>query len=491
MPAKKTNQESIQKATSVDSPDRFKLGEMGNLGVRIFDGVSQEEIRRELTYPFAVKTFKQMSYHSSIASALNLYEVLIAQAEFKVVEPENATVEEKAQTEFIRECLNDMEVTFAEVIRDFLSAQIYGFAISEKVFRRRLTSTGSKFNDGKIALRKLAHRSQDTIEKFIFDATGNEVIGVKQNLSFIQNNYGRFENRETEVILPRSKYLHVKLGRHRGDPYGKSPLSQVYFAYKYLTTVEELEGTALAKDLVGIPVLKIPASYLASDADPQKKAVADSFKNMLRNIQQGAQSGILLPSDANEETKLPLFEFELAAANGKKLVDTSQLKTYYTNQIMTTLLADILIMGQGSTGSYALGSLKNNMVGAMCKYLLNSILEEINRDLIKQLYELNGFNTVRMCKIDSDSVEETPIEELSKAFQRAASTGLIELDRSVLNRVRDMLGIDTLPAEQEVQEDKLTGNTSKSGEGMKTAGEGTSKSPSGTDTSSNNADNAA
>jgi phage gp29-like protein len=154
-------------------------------------------------------------------------------------------------------------------------------------------------------------------------------------------------------------------------------------------------------------------------------------------------------------------------------------------------LADILIMGQGSTGSYALGSLKNNMVGAMCKYLLNSILEEVNRDLIKQLYELNGFDTTRMCRIDSDSVEETPIEELSKAFQRAASTGLIERDRAVLNRVRDMLGIDTLPAEQEVQEDKLTGNTSKSGEGMKTAGSGTSLSPNGVDTSSNNADNAA
>lgn len=491
MPAKKTNQETIQKATSVDSPDRFKLGEMGNLGVKIFNGVSQEEIRRELTYPFAVKTFKQMSYHSSIAAALNLYEVLLSQAEYKVVEPENATAEEKAQAQFIRECLNDMEAPWGEFIKDTLSAQIYGFSITEKVFRRRLKSTGSSYNDGKIALRKLAHRSQDTIEKFVYDDSGNDITGVKQNLSLIGNTYGRYENRNNEVVLPRNKFLHIRLGRHRGDPYGKSPLSQVYFAYKYLTTVEELEGTALAKDLVGIPVLKIPASYLASDADPQKKAIADGFKNMLRNIQQGAQSGILLPSDANEETKLPLFDFELAAANGKKLVDTSQLKDYYTNQIMTTLLADILIMGQGSTGSYALGSLKNNMVGAMCKYLLNSILEEVNRDLIKQLYELNGFDTTRMCKIDSDSVEETPIEELSKAFQRAASTGLIELDRAVLNRVRDMLGIDTLPADQEVQEDKLTGNTSKSGEGMKTAGEGTSKSPSGTDTSSNNVDNAA
>jgi hypothetical protein len=489
--AEPLQKESISKSAWDNTPDRFKLGEMGNLGVRIFNGVSQEEIRRELNYPYALKTFKQMSHHSTIAAALNLYEVLISQAEYKVVEPENASAEEKSQTQFIRECLNDMEGTFEDFVKDALSAQIYGFSITEKVFRRRLKSTGSNYNDGKISIRKLAHRSQDTIEKFTFDSTGNDITGVKQNLALIQNNYGRLDGQMVQVILPRNKFLHVRLGRHRGDPYGKSPMSQVYFAYKYLTTVEELEGTALSKDLVGIPVLKMPASYLASDADPGKKATADNFKNILRNLQQGAQSGILLPSDASEETKLPLFSFELAAANGKKLVDTSQLKAYYTNQIMTTLLADILVMGQGSTGSYALGSLKNNMVGAMCKYLLEAILHEVNRDLIRQLYELNGFDTTRMCKIDSDSVEETPIEELSKAFQRAASTGLIELDRAVLNRVRDMLGIDTLPADQEVQEDKLTGNTSKASAGMATQGEGTSNSPSGTDTSSNNIDNAA
>jgi hypothetical protein len=484
-----TRKAKVEKALT-DTPDRFKLGEMGNLGVRIFDGISQEEMKKELTYPHAVKTFKEMSYHSTIASALVLYEVLISQARYKVVEPENATPEEKAQTVFIRECLNDMEGSFSDFIRDSISAQIYGFSVTEKVYRRRVPSTGSKYSDGKIGVKKLAHRSQDTIEKFLFDESGNEIIGVRQNLSLVQNHYGRFDAKENvQVNIPRSKFIHTRIGRHRGDPFGKSPLTQVYFAYKYLTTVEDLEATALAKDLVGVPLLKIPANYLAPDADPAKKQIAEYFKNMIRNLQAGSQAGIILPSDASEETKLPLFDFELVSADGKKLIDTEKLKTYYTNQILTTLLADVLLLGTSSTGSYALGSLKNNMVGAMCKYLINNILEEVNRDLIKQLYELNGFDPARACRIDADNIEDDDLEGLSKAFQRVASTGLIEIDRAILNKVREMLGVDALPEDMEVQKDKLSGNSSRSGDGMATQGEGTSNSPNGTEISDNNADN--
>lgn len=496
MPAKKKTQtEDISKASALntsETPDRFKLGEMGSLGVRIFDGISTEELKRELQFPYAVRTYKEMTYHPAIAAPLTLYGILLNDVKFKVVEPEKASEEEKEQAKFVKECLNDLDgQDFNDFVQDAISAQIFGFSIVEKVYRRRLKANGSKFNDGKIGIKKLAHRSQDTITKFLFDDSGNEVTGVKQDLSLVSNSWGRFDNRGTEVILPRKKFMHIRVGRHRGDPYGKSPLSQVYFSYKYLTKVEELEGTALAKDLVGIPVLKIPAAYLASDADAGKKQIADYFRSMIRNIQQGAQSGIMIPSDASEETRLPLFEFELAAANGKKLVDTSQLKEYYTNQIMTTLLADILIMGQSTTGSYALGSLKNNLVGAMCKYLLDTILREVNRDLIKQLYELNGWDTSRMCRLDADNVEDMDLEAFSKAVQRYASTSSLEIDRPVLNKIRESLGVDAISEDEEPREEYMPNFASKASEGQKTPFEGTRTSNGSGDDNAQNLDNTA
>jgi hypothetical protein len=75
-------------------------------------------------------------------------------------------------------------------------------------------------------------------------------------------------------------------------------------------------------------------------------------------------------------------------------------------------------------------------------------------------------------------------------LQRAASTGLVEVDRQVLNVVRTAIGIDELPDDLPPQMDILSGNSSRSGDGMATMGEGTSTSVSGKDTSSNNLDNA-
>lgn len=471
-----TKKQPIVKASSLDELERFKLGDIGALGVNINAGVSNEELKRELTYPNAVKTYKEMAYHPAISSAMTLYEVLLSQAKFKIVAPENATEKEKQDAEFIRQVFNDMDMSFSDFIRDALSAQQYGFSVHEKVFRRRFTGNGSKYNDGRIGIKKLSIRSQDTIEKFIFDDSGNEVLGVSQDLSLIGNAYGRFSSRKSlKVNIPRSKYIHIRVGKHRGDPYGKSPLNNVYFAWKFLTTIEDLEAQSVQKDLTGVGLLKIPAAYLATDASAEKKKIAEYFKNMLRNLQQGTQAGILLPSDASEETRLPLFDFELLSADGKKLTDTSAIKKYYQDQILIALMADVLLLGTGNTGSFALGNLKNNLVGAMCTYLIGNILQEVNNDLIRQLYTLNGMDVTRMCKMDSDNVEDISIEELSKAFQRASSTGLIELDRSALNRVRCMLGLDELPEDLPPQLEILTGNTSRSGDGMGSpSGNGTS-----------------
>ena len=94
-----------------------------------------------------------------------------------------------------------------------------------------------------------------------------------------------------------------------------------------------------------------------------------------------------------------------------------------------------------------------------------------------------------MGTLDYDNLDDINLEELSKAYQRYSSTGLLELDREVLNAVRESVGIDPLALDLEPQKDILTGNTSKSGAGFATAGEGTALSPSGADTSSNNVEN--
>lgn len=57
-------------------------------------------------------------------------------------------------------------------------------------------------------------------------------------------------------------------------------------------------------------VLRIPARYMSKDATVEDKAVYDYYKTVLQDIQTGTQSGLILPSDRDPESKQPLFTLE-------------------------------------------------------------------------------------------------------------------------------------------------------------------------------------
>lgn len=495
MATKRKQSEAVTKAsTDYETPERFKLGETGYLGLNIFAGVSQDELKRELNWPNNIKVYKQMTYSPAVNSALTLYENIVGKVEWYYTAPEDATEQEKKYAVIINQMMKDLDgQTWREFINDALSMMVYGFSVHEKVYRRRLKSNGSRFNDGAIGWKKLAIRNQETIEKFIFSEDGSDVLGVKQNLSAVNDQYNRYSGRvDKMVVLPRSKFLLFRTGKHKGNPFGVSPLRDAYSSWKFLTAIEELEAIGFSKDLAGIPVLKIPPQYMSADASTDQKAIYAYYQNVVRNLQQNQQSGIILPQAFDPDTRQPLFSLELLSnQGGGKNFDSDKIKDYYKKAILTTLFADVLILGQGGSGSFALGVVKNSMTGAAAESMLKNLADVLTNDLLVQTFELNGWDTERIGHFDFDGVDNTDVESYSKAIQRYSSTGMLERDREVMNAVRMSIGVDPLPIDMEVQTEILTGNTSKSGAGLATMGEGTSLSPSGSDTSSSNLDNVA
>lgn len=484
--------ETVNKATMGDTPERFKLSESGYLGLNIYAGVTDSELKKELNFPNSVNTFKQMSYHSTINSALTLFDNLISKVDWKFKAPENATAEELKQVQAINEMMQDLQdQTWADFISDALSSNTYGFSVHEKVYRKRTKANGSKYNDGLIGWKKLPIRNQETIERFVFSDDGNDILGVRQNLSQVTDPYNRYAKRDVNaVVLPRSKIMLFRAGKHKGDPFGKSPLRDAYLAWRFLTVIEEIEANGVAKDLAGLPVLKLPPQYLSNDASPEQKAIRAYYENVMRNLQVNQQSALILPQAFDQDTRQPLFNLELLSLNGGKAMDTTKIKEYYKNLILTSLFADLLTMGQTGGGSFALGQIKSTLSGSAAESMLKKITQVINEDLIRQTYELNGWDTSRMGYMDYDNIQTEDLESFSKAIQRFASTSVLEVDRAVLNRIRESVGVDSLPEDEEPKADLIPAKTSRSGDGMKTAGEGTSTNPSGNDTSSNNLENA-
>ena len=480
---------AIEKAVSpLDQPERFRMSELGNLGLRVFQGVPQEELKRELNWPASITTFKQMSYHSSINAPLTLFENIISKATWTYKPPIDATEEEKEQSKIINQMMQDMDQPWSEFIRDVLSSNVFGFSVHEKVYRKRYKSNGSLYDDGLIGWKKLPIRVQESISKFIFSEDGNEIIGVQQNLSSINDIYNRFSRRSNLVNMPRSKFMLFRTGKHRGDPFGKSPLRDAYLAWRFLSALEELEAMGVAKDLNGIPVLTLPPQVLASDASAENQAQRQYFENAMRNLQVGEQMAVILPAVFDEQGK-PMYSLQLLSSDGKKNFDLNKIKDYYKNLIFTSLFSDVLQMGQSATGSFALGAIKNSLSGAYAERLIANIAEVIQNDLIRQTYELNNWSTERMGTFDYDGIEPADLETFSKAVQRMGATGYLPKTLDVINTVLINLGIDPLPEDADLDE-ILPDSTTRSGDGMeKGSGNGTSDSVAGEDNSSMNMEN--
>jgi phage gp29-like protein len=212
---------------------------------------------------------------------------------------------------------------------------------------------------------------------------------------------------------------------------------------------------------------------------------------MIRNFQNTQQTGAMLPQ-AFDERGNPLFKLDLLKGGGTKNFDTTKVKEYYKNLILTSLFADVLVMGQSSSGSYALGSIKTTLIGNAIESMLKSIKDVINSDLVRHTYELNGWDASRACSIDYDDLERNDLEGLSKFIQRVASVGLVVKDVETINRIRQAMGVDNVEMTDEELQNVLTPETSRASDGMaKGSGNGTSDAVSSLDSSANNLDNAA
>lgn len=236
--------ESLNLETGDSAIPRIKMGETGYIGLKEFDGIILEESRKALQWPRANRTYQEMSQDATIASALSLFEMMISRVQWRVVAPEDPTEEEKQQTKFLRTCMDDMEHSWFSFIKEVTSMFTYGYCVNEKVYRRRFRSTGSRFNDGLVGIRKLPVRSQTTVKEWKFSDDGRELLAVVQDTSLLNDGF-RLANSLSpagEIEIPRKKFLLFRTDVSRDNPQGKSPLSKVYTAWKYRKTIEESEA---------------------------------------------------------------------------------------------------------------------------------------------------------------------------------------------------------------------------------------------------------
>lgn len=476
---------------------RLSLGETGFVGLRSVNGQIIEEANKVFRYPMFLKVVNEMRTDPTVAAALNVYRMMMTRVKWTVQPPIGASDTDKQRAAFAQSCMDDMEGSWKQVISEIITYLDYGFSVQEKVFRRRLTRNGSKHNDGLVGIRKIAPRAQDTIRHWNFSDDGRELVSVGQSLKNLENGARYQANISAQdglITIDRSKFLLFSVDSVKGNPEGKSLLKSVYLPYKQLTMLKDQLLLGIAKDLSAVPIVFLPPELMDADAAPEKKAAYEAYQTLVNNVAAGTQRGIVMPMMYDPESKGQMFDFKLLEARGSAKFDIPTIIRQFQNDILVALSCDVLSIGPDQQGSFSIKDTKTNLCAMAVEHRLNEIRDVLNNDLLVQLFALNGWSQENMPTFEYGDIADVDSEAFSKLVQRVASVGLVEIDRPVLNKIRDVMGVELKPADEPVDKENLTGADSGAGAGMEpgTTGEGTAKiggKSSTVDKSAKNADN--
>lgn len=456
------------------------------------------DINKDLKFPYSIQTYKEMRKNINIASALNAVQIIALRVP-RFIDPYNETDTHKKRADFVNECLgitqdnNDMTHSFDDFLREALSMNTYGFSIHEKVYRYRLNKFGSKYDDGKVGIKRLPIRPQDSIECFNYDEEGRELESITQKQSVPRTNFLKKFNLSKDglIDIPRSRVLLFKADCDDGKGEGVSPLSYAYDTWRDLLRYEDLEGIAASKNLNGLPVIWMPSEYMIDDPDDEASKVYNTLKDGVSKIAIGQQSSLMLPSDREDLTGQggKLFDFTLMSASSSNITAITAIIAEKRKTLLQCLFAAEIASIEN------VDSTKTSLLNMVVENRIKEIFTVINNDLIPELFELNGWDKTKTPKLRYGKLREIPFADFAKAMQQIKATKLVAVTPENINYIAEQMGLPyRVPLDSTKEElDKILGveeqDSSKSGQGYSsdTGGlNGTGNSVSQTDNSANN-----
>lgn len=419
--------------------------EIGAPNLRIDSSPFADEFVRDLSGLRAIRTYKEMSQNSPVISALLFAIEAFAQSVEWKAEPADAKLAEDVDAaKFINECLADVQPGWSNILSDALTMNIYGFAILEIVYKDRNGKKNnylksSRYDDGKLGWGKFGLRPADSLQRWKHDPVTGEPVAMVQ------------QTHRTTITIPLAKCLHFKSKRYKNRPEGISLLRHAYRPWFFATRFEEIEGIGAERDLAGYPVVRIPAQII-NGATANEQNVYEAYKDLVRNIRRDEQEGAVLPSDRDDSGHY-IYDFQLLSAGGNRQFNTDLIIRRYEREMLMTVLADWISLGQSATGSFALSSDKTDAFATGLRGLLARVLEPFNTLEIPRLLELNAMpGTCKMCFSD---FEKPMLDSIAKFVSSLASAQIDISDIATENKLRELADLPQLTEEEAAERDRL------------------------------------
>ena len=223
------------------------------------------------------------------------------------------------------------------------------------------------------------------------------------------------ESRRT-VCIEVDGPSHLFLAGEGMVPTHNSVLRSSYRPWYFKKNIENIEGIGLERDLAGLPVLKAPPNTDIWDAnDTTMSALRLQAQNVVSSIRRDEQEGVLLPDG---------WELTLLSTGGRRQFDTNAVITRYDNRIATSILLDVILLGQDKVGSYALAGVKKGLFTASLEAYLDQISSVWDSFATPRLFKVNNFQGyTKLPQLKHGTVEQVDLETLGNYLQKLAGAG--------------------------------------------------------------------
>jgi hypothetical protein len=409
--------DSQPKAPALPSTDTTTIGASGT---QIYHGyITGEEYNKNLIGKPGIRVYEQMRRgDSTVHATLLVCKLPIIETTYDIQGVDDEDPVEKYKADFIRNELFDGAIVFDEFIREALSMFDFGFSVFEKTLMLK-TFEGKT----RIGIAKLGSRKQYTIQKWELD-NGQEGV-VQQLISSLAQ-------------IPREKLI-IFTNEKEGDNY--EGISLLRFAYKpwYMKdTLEIVNGIALERQGVGIPVLTTDMNGLVTA--PSDKAAAE---NILRNIRANEEGFI------TKNQSMEVGFMDMKGNSTKEILPTIQ---YQDRQIVRSVLAQFLELGGNmgaAGGAKALSEDHSQLFEKSLQAVAKNLVASIQQQLINQLCDLNFTDMSKgYPKLIAGDIGDTDITSLASAVNNLMVAGALTPDPDMENHIRDVLHFPKLPEDK-------------------------------------------
>lgn len=414
---------------------------LGGSGLHQYGGFVYEELLSQLQGLNGVKYYREMADNDPMIGAMLAAITLLLRQVIWTAEPVDDSDRAKEAADFVKQVLfEDMSHPFSDFVTETLSFLTYGFSVCEIVYKIRGgpdtkdPKKKSKFDDKRIGIRKLAGRAQDSIFKWEFQDDGG-VAGCVQQLYYQPGVGGG-----TTVFIPIEKMLLFRTTSAKNNPEGRSILRNAFVPYVRKQTIEQAEGRSAIRS-AGVVQITAPSEYMSPSAGTDEKAVFAALQELGKGISQDRTGLAMMPSDRDDKGNA-YFELSFVTTGDHKPADMSPIIERYDKRIVTTGLADFLLLGQQAVGSFALSSDKTQLFATSLKAYLGMISDVLQRILLVRLWDLNAFDPELMPKLTPGEIEKQSLVEVGAYIQNLASAGMpLFPDEKLDGKLRDIAGL--------------------------------------------------